>query len=134
LTESAIEYLTLDDLARIAARTVAPAQLRVRDLGALAAAADRPRTIVFGDDAYPTLALKASALLHSIVRNHPLVDGDKRLGWVAARAFCAINGHDLRITSVDDAEGFVIAVARGEMDVESAAAQIAAGLRPRPNT
>ena len=71
---------------------------------------------VFGDEAYPTLAEKAAALLHSIARNHPLVDGNKRLAWAATRVFCLLNGTDLRLP-VDDAERLVVGVAAGEVDV-----------------
>jgi hypothetical protein len=52
-----------------------------------AAAAARPRTTVFGEDAYPAFEDKAAALLHSLVRNHALVDGNERLAWAAARVF-----------------------------------------------
>ena len=71
---------------------------------------------VFGDEAYPTVAEKAAALLHSIARNHPLVDGNKRLAWAATRVFCLLNGTDLRLP-VDDAERLVVGVAAGEVDV-----------------
>ncbi len=57
--------------------------------GLLAAAAARRRITVFGEDAYPTVEDKAAALLHSLVSNHALVDGNKRLAWSAARIFCA---------------------------------------------
>lgn len=58
---------------------------------------------VFGDDAYPRFADKAAALMHSLVRNPPLADGNKRLAWSALRAFCILNGRDLAYT-VDEAE------------------------------
>ena len=69
----------------------------------------------FGNDAYPTFEDKAAALLHSLVRNHALVDGNKRLAWAATRVFCILNGRDLTYT-VDEAEALVLAAAAGNVD------------------
>ena len=63
---------------------------------------------VFGSDPYPTFEDEAAALLHSLVRNHALVDGNKRLAWVATRVFCMLNGRNLTYT-VDDAEALMLA-------------------------
>lgn len=101
----------------------------MRDMGLLASAADRPRTTVFGEDAYPAFADKAAALMHSLARNHPLVDGNKRLAWSATRAFCLLNDTDLRY-AVDDAEAFVLAVAAGELEVPAISEWIRVRLVP----
>ena len=45
---------------------------------------------MFGEDAYPSFAEKAAALMHSLARNHPLDDGNKRLAWAATRVFCLL--------------------------------------------
>lgn len=121
-----IDYLTLDDLLEIAEGVIAG--VAVRDLGLLASAAARPQMSVFGADAYPTLPEKAAALMHSIARNHALVDGNKRLAWSATRVFLILNGHDLTY-EVDDAERLVVATAAGELDVPAIAADLAAQLR-----
>lgn len=123
--EQTPDYLTLDDLLAITSGVLG--EVLLRDAGLLASAAARPLTTVFGEDAYPTFAEKAAALLHSIARNHPLVDGNKRLAWSAMRAFCLMNGRDVAY-DVDDAERFVLGVAAGEIDVDPAAAWIAARL------
>jgi death-on-curing protein len=109
-----IDYLSVEDLLEIAAGVVGAAL--VRDVGLLAAAAARPRVTVFGDDAYPSCEDKAGALLHSLVRNHALVDGTKRLAWSAARIFFLINGREL-VYTVDEAEAMMLAAASGEPDV-----------------
>jgi death on curing protein len=88
----------------------------VRDLGLLEAAAARPRACLFGEDAYPTLALKGAALLHSLVRNHALVDGNKRIGWLACVVFLDINGVEVDITD-DQAFALVMDVATGDADL-----------------
>ena len=76
-----VEYLDVEDLLGLTRLLgIGP----VRDVGLLAAACARPEVMVLGEDAYPTVELKAAALLHSIVRNHALVDGNKRLAWLAA--------------------------------------------------
>jgi len=88
----------------------------VRDLGLLEAAAARPRASLFGEDAYPTLALKGAALLHSLGRNHALVDGNKRIGWLACLVFLDINGVEIDITD-DQAFALVMDVATGDAEL-----------------
>ena len=109
-----IEYLRLADLLEIAEGVIG--DVAVRDQGLLASAAGRPQTIVIGEDAYPTFAAKAAALMHSVARNHALVDGNKRLAWAATRVVCLMNGRDLDFV-VDEAEALVLGVARGELEV-----------------
>jgi len=116
-----IDFLGVEDLLEIARGVLE--LVEVRDMGLLASAAGRPQATVFGEDAYPTLAEKAAALMHSIARNHALVDGNKRLAWSATRVFCLLNGHDI-VFSVDEAEALVLAVARGEADVPDIALAI----------
>ena len=114
MTEPPIDYLSVEDLLDIAVGVLD--DVAIRDRGLLASAAGRPRSSAFGADAYPTFAEKAAALMHSLGRNHALVDGNKRLAWAATRVFCLLNGHDLTF-SVDEAETVVVAVATGELDV-----------------
>ena len=120
-----LDYLTVEDLLTIAAGVLD--DVAVRDRGLLASAAGRPQTTVFGEDAYPTLAEKAAALMHSIARNHALVDGNKRLAWAATRVFCMLNGSDL-VIDIDDAEALVLAVATGDLDVPEIAVTISSHL------
>jgi death-on-curing protein len=107
-------YLSLDDLLRIA-DAAAGVEVMVRDVGLLESALGRPRATVFGEDAYPDLHTKAAALLHSLARNHALVDGNKRLAWAATAVFLGINGHRVS-TGDDDVVELVLAVATGELD------------------
>ena len=107
-------HLTTEQALRIA-RLAVGGPIEVRDLGLLDAAVHRPRASVLGQDAYPNLLTKAAALLHSLARNRPLVDGNKRLAWLATYVFCAKNGVEL---DPDDDAAFdlVIAVASGSLD------------------
>lgn len=103
-------YLTLEDLLVLVDDLgVGP----LRDLGLLESAIRRPATSLWSRDAYPSIEVKAVALLESLVRNHPLVDGNKRLGWLAAVVFLDINGYWLEAPD-DDAYDLVMGVADGK--------------------
>lgn len=104
-------FLGAEDLVAVA-RAVLGATPLIRDAGALVAAAGQPAATWEGTDLYPALDDKAAALLVSVVSNHPFVDGNKRVGWVGARLFYALNGHTLRVPE-DDAVALVLAVADG---------------------
>jgi death-on-curing protein len=119
------DYLDLEDLLAAAdAALGGPAE--IRDIGLLDAAAARPRATVFGEEAYRDLDEKAAALLHSIVTTHPLVDGNKRLGWVALRLFLRLNDTDVLVRA-DDAYELVVSIAEGrEREVSTIAKRIAA--------
>ena len=107
------EHLDLEDLLAAAEAALGrPAE--VRDIGILEAADARTRASVYGADAYPGLDAKAAALLHSIVTGHALIDGNKRLGWVAVRLFYRLNDMDLR-APVEEAFDLVAAVADGSL-------------------
>ena len=117
------DYLDLDDLLDIA-RMATGEDVVIGDYGLLESALARPRASVFGEDAYPDLHLKAAALLHSLARNHALVDGNMRLAWTACRTFLAINGHWISAIE-DDRFEFVIRVAAGVLpDADKIAEQL----------
>ena len=119
-----IEYLDVEDLVALAARLLGDPP-PIRDLGLLGSAAARPAASAFGEDAYPEIWLKAAAFLQSLVKSHPLVDGNKRLGWLPTAVFLDLNGVDATRASNDDVYDFVMSVAAGQLSVE----QIAEGLR-----
>lgn len=123
-------YLDLDDLLHTARRTLGR-DPEVRDYGLLESALARPRASAFGEDAYAGIHQQAAALLHSLARNHALVDGNKRLALAATAAFYGFNG--LRLTlSNDAAYDLVIAVATGERnEITDIAAAMAAATEPR---
>ena len=110
----AIDFLDIHDLLEIAEALIP--KLKVRDLGLLEAAVARPQTTVFGKDAYESFEFKAASLMHSSARNHPLIDGNKRMAWAATRTFCLLNGYDI-YNDVDSAEQIVLGVATGKLDV-----------------
>lgn len=117
------DYLDFEDLLEIAGVAVG-GDVAISDFGLLESALARPRASVFGEDAYPDLHLKASALLHSLARNHALVDGNKRLAWTACRTFLAINTQWISAPE-DERFDFVIGVATGALsDLGEIAAQL----------
>jgi death-on-curing protein len=118
------EYLDRDDVLTAGAAAVGEI-LKVSDYGLLDAAVARPRTTVFGLDAYPDDFAKAAALLQSLARNHAFVDGNKRTAWAAAWTFLYINGVELGDFDVDDAELFMKDVAtKGDIDIDYIAAKL----------
>ncbi|WBB79029.1 Fic family protein [Micromonospora sp. WMMD882] len=108
-------YPTLADVARLADKL----GLRIRDAGLIESALARPQTSVFGQAAYPDTWTKAAALLHSLVGNHPFLDGNKRMGWIVAVAFlrrnAALTASQLADADQDAAYDLVIAVAEGQV-------------------
>ena len=123
-------YLTLGELLLVANRAI-EGDVVVRDHGLLESALARPRATVFGADAYPTLDEQAAALLHSLARNHALIDGNKRLALAGTIAFLGLNGQRLTCTN-DEAYDLVMAVATGDLDtVPEIAERIGAHTEPR---
>ena len=110
-----IDYLELADILKLGREIIA--DFRVREIGLLESAVARPKTSVFGEDAYLTFAEKTAALLHSIARNHALIDGNKRLAWSAARLFCLMNDLDINMKQ-DKAYEMVVGVAAGQIEMD----------------
>jgi death-on-curing protein len=121
--------LTLDELIYIneqlpsgdAIHKILKGRQRVRDTILLEAAVVRPTTSAFGQDAYPTPQEKAAALLHSISRNHPFADGNKRTATIAAIFMLEVNG--LRVTwKPEEALSHIAAMAEGKQSIQEFAA------------
>ena len=115
-----VEYLRLEDLLQLASDL---GDLVVRDLGLLESAAQRPRTTLYGQEAYPSIPEKAAVLLESLTRNHALIDGNKRIGWLATVVFLDLDGLVLDAPD-DDAYDLVIAVSTGTLDYRATAQRL----------
>ena len=111
-----VEYLDLDDLLGLASRLLGHPP-PIRDAGLLGSAAARPQTAVFGDDAYPDIWTKAAALLQSVLKNHALIDGNQRLGWLATAVFLELNGVTVSHIPSDVVYDFVIDVTVGSHEI-----------------
>ncbi len=101
----------------------------VKDVGLLDSALARPRTTVFGEDAYPSLPIKAAAMSHSIIKNHALVDGNKRTTWALMVAFLFLNDFKHNFTA-DEGYAWTLALATDSMTIEEAARVIEQHLVP----
>lgn len=126
-----VEYLDLDDLVELA-RMLLGDPPPIRDVGLLGSAAARPQTSAFGADAYPDLVTKAAALLQSVVNNHALVDGNKRLGWLACATFLELNGVRASGVENDIVFGLVMWVAATNPDLDEIAGRLGAVLPASP--
>ena len=115
MTDS-VEFLDLDDVIELARRLLGEPP-PIRDVGLLGSAVARPRTAIGREDAYPTIWLKAAALLQSIVANHALIDGNKRLGWLATAVFLEINGASVITAANDDVYDLVMRIASSKSDI-----------------
>jgi death-on-curing protein len=109
-----IDFLDLHDLIEIGKSLIS--DFRIRDEGLLESAAMRPQTTIYGEDAYPAFEEKVASLMHSLARNHALIDGNKRIAWSAGRIFCLMNGRDLKMP-IDNAEKMIFDIAKGDIDV-----------------
>lgn len=119
-------YLEIEDALQVVDRY----GFHIRDLGLVASALARPATTVVGVEAYPQLEVKAAALLESVARFHPLIDGNKRTAWTLMVLMLWINGfrHDF---STDDGFDLVVGVAASDISLEESARMIAGHLVKR---
>jgi death-on-curing protein len=104
------EFLNLDDVLDLCRKLLGDPP-PVRDIGLLGSAVARPQTTLGKEDAYPTITEKAAALLQSLVINHALIDGNKRLGWLATAVFLEINDFSVAHVPNDDVYELVMHIA-----------------------
>ncbi|MFC7623983.1 type II toxin-antitoxin system death-on-curing family toxin [Microlunatus sp. GCM10028923] len=110
-------FLTLEDITELGIVMMAEERedFLIADPGLLESALARPRASAFGEPAYPNLPAQAAALMHSLARNHTLVDGNKRMAWAATKLFLLFNGITLRAPSPDEGERVVVELATGSL-------------------
>lgn len=126
-------YLELGDLVAVASRVLGlkvDATLAVTELGLAESALARPQAGFQGEEFYPSLQEKAAALMHGLIKNHPFLDGNKRIATISALMFLNINGYDLDLTPPEEAYEFIAGVAAGDIDFGKLTAWIAARLQP----
>ena len=113
-----IRYLTVYDVMAIYDRVMelSGGAVGIRDIGALESAIAQPRMTFSGNDLYPTIVEKAAVLGFSIIRNHPFIDGNKRIGHAAMEVFLILNGFEIQ-ADVDEQERLILLVAAGETDL-----------------
>ncbi|MCM0614607.1 Fic family protein [Paenarthrobacter sp. TYUT067] len=119
-------YLDIEDALQVVDRY----GFHIRDVGLLASALARPATTVMGAEAYPDLAIKAAALLESVARFRPLIDGNKRTAWTLMVLLLWINGYKHDFTTEKGFE-LVVGVAAGAIELRDSSAEISQHLVPR---
>ena len=126
-----MRYLTLDEVLKLHELVAAESggATGLRDLGGLQSAIAQPRMTFVGQDLYATLVEKAAALAFSLIKNHPFVDGNKRIGHSAMEVFLLLNGHEIEAT-VEEGEQTIFGVAAGTMSREVFTAWLRDRIRP----
>ena len=114
-----MRFLTLKELIELHRRLIEQSggSPGIRDLGLLESALAHPRMMFGGEDLYPTVVEKASALGFSLIKNHPFVDGNKRAGHAAMEVLLVLNGHEID-AGVDEQERVILRLAAGELGRE----------------
>ena len=109
-----MRYLSLDEVLELHGRVISETggATGLRDLGAIEAAVALPRAALEGQELYPSVEEKAVTLGFALIRNHPFIDGNKRVGHAAMETFLVLNGWDLNCP-VDEAERVILEVAAG---------------------
>ena len=122
-----MRYLTLNEVLFLYRRVIRESggAAGIRDLGLLESALAQPRQTFGGVELYPSTAEKAAALGFSLIKNHPFIDGNKRIGHAAMEVFLVLNGYEIQAT-VDEQEQIILDVAAGRMNRESFARWVAA--------
>ena len=115
-----MRFLTLAEVLDLQRRVIEQSggATGVRDLGGVESAVAQPQMTFGGEELYPTLESKATALCFSLVMNHPFVDGNKRIGHAAMETFLVMNGFEL-VADVDDAEEIFLTLAAGDLSREA---------------
>lgn len=121
-------YLQVDDVLALAEAVLGEAPA-VRDLGLVDAAVARPRAVFTGVEAYPSLHLKAAALLVSLAGNRALVDGNRRTGLASLLFFYDLNG--MRVTLSHDEAFDLVAGVHHDVGIEKAADLLRRRTAPR---
>ncbi|WP_284981595.1 type II toxin-antitoxin system death-on-curing family toxin [Arthrobacter sp. efr-133-TYG-118] len=116
-------YLDIEDAIQVVDRY----GFHIRDVGLLASALARPATTVMGAEAYPDLAMKAAALLESVARFHPLIDGNKRTAWTLMVLLLWINDYRHDFTTEEGVD-LVVGVAAGAIELRDSSALISGHL------
>jgi len=118
-----VEYLTVNEVILVHARLVqlTGGSRGIPDMGLLESAVARPQVTFDGAELYPDLWSKAAALMHSLTRTHPFIDGNKRTALTATGILLRLNGFGLTASN-DEALDFTRRVTVGEMELEDMAA------------
>jgi death-on-curing protein len=111
-----MRYLSVSQIVQINAQILGEA--KVRDVKLLESATARPQQTVLEKEAYPTIMRKASALIHSLIQNHPFVDGNKRTAFIATVVFLELNGYKFKAEQ-EEVVKFMLDIANNKLDLQT---------------
>jgi death on curing protein len=120
-------YLTVGDVIRLNEAETGPDALV--DFGLLESAVLRPQQTVLGQDAYPDIHTKAAALMHSLIRNHPFEDGNKRTAVLSMLVFYGLNGWEI-VADQGDIVAWAVDIVEGLVDVATISKALKNWARP----
>jgi len=128
-----MRYLTLGEVLDLHRRIIEQSggAVGVRELGGVESAVAQPQMTFGGEELYPTIESKATALCFSLVMNHPFVDGNKRIGHAAMETFLVMNGFEIA-ANVDHAETTILTLAAGELSREELLEWVTSHIRRLP--
>lgn len=128
-----MRYLTVNEVLEIYGRVMAQSggTIGIRDIGGLESAVAQPRMTFGGQELYPTVVEKASALGFSLIQNHPFVDGNKRTGHATMETFLVLNGYQID-SSIDEQVDVILQVAAGEMGRDTFTEWLRGHIEQRP--
>src|SRR5688572_19453616 len=128
-----MRYLTLAEVLELHRRIITQSggANGIRELGGIESALAQPQMTFDGNDLYPSVESKATAICFSLVMNHPFIDGNKRIGHAAMETFLVLNGFEI-LASTDEQEAAVLAVASGSMSREELTGWLGALTRMLP--
>jgi death-on-curing protein len=128
-----MRYLTLNEVLQLHRHVIdqSGGAAGVRELGGVESAVAQPQMSFGGEELYPTIESKATALCFSLVMNHPFVDGNKRIGHAAMETFLVMNGFEIAAT-IDDAEKTILTLAAGGLTREELLEWVTSNLRRLP--
>jgi len=115
-----LQFVEIDEVYKIHKKVIEKAGTKasVRDFSLLHSAVERPKATFMGIDLYPTVFLKAGALLQSLCMNHPFTDGNKRTAWLSTKRFLYINDYLLKPDSREAVE-FVVSVDNEKLNLKT---------------
>ncbi|NOX20976.1 MAG: type II toxin-antitoxin system death-on-curing family toxin [Nitrospirae bacterium] len=115
-----MRYLTLNEVLELYLLVMKQSggAVGIRDVNALESAVAQPRMTFGGQELYPSIAEKAAVLGFSLIKNHPFLDGNKRIGHAAVETFLVLNGYEIEAT-VDEQEQVITDIASGKINREA---------------
>lgn len=129
-----MRYLTLEEVLELYHRIVEQSggSAGISNMGGLESAIAQPQMTFAGEELYPTIVEKASALGFSLIKNHPFIDGNKRIGHAAMEVFLVLNGFEIK-AAVDEQEKLILQVASGELGRDKFTEWLRSHIVPKPN-